>query len=166
MDFKRLLRHLITPRWRARHVFPPSSLRAIEAATAKAETTHRGQICFAVEAALAITPLLRGRSARQRALDVFAQLHVWDTEHNNGVLIYLLLADRRVEILADRGVHARVGAQSWEHICRHMEQAFREGRFTQGVIDGIEAVSEHLGRHYPPSSGQPSNELPDRPVLL
>lgn len=166
MDLKRLLRHLSTPRWRVRHAFPPSSLSAIEAAIKKAEATHRGQICFAVEAALEIMPLLRGRSARERALDVFAQLHVWDTAHNNGVLIYLLLADRNVEILADRGVHARVGTQPWEHICRGMEQAFREGRFAQGVIDGIEAVSEHLSRHYPPSSGRPNNELPDRPVLL
>lgn len=165
MDARRLLRHLLTPRWSVRRTFPPRSLRAIEAAIQRAEATHGGQVCFAAEAALEVSPLLRGYSARARALDVYAQLRVWDTELNNGVLIYLLLADHDVEILADRGVHARVGAAEWERICRHMEQAFRDGRFEAGVIEGIEAVSAHLARHYPPD-GPRRNELPDRPTVL
>src|SRR5581483_5705279 len=107
MNITRLLRHLGTPRWQVRRKFPAASLAAIEAAIKHTEATHSGQICFAVEAALEIAPLLRGRSARERAVDVFSQLRVWDTEHNNGVLIYLLLADRDVEILADRGIHPR-----------------------------------------------------------
>jgi uncharacterized membrane protein len=165
MDLKRLVRHLSTPRWQVRRRFPAATLAAIEAAIRRAEATHSGQIAFAIEAALEIAPLLRGRSARERALDVYAQLRVWDTEQNNGVLIYLLLADHDVEILADRGVHSRVGASEWERICRAMELAFHDGRFEAGVIDGINAIAAHLARHYP-SDGRPRNEVPDRPVLL
>jgi uncharacterized membrane protein len=165
MNLKRLFRHLSTPRWRVKRTFPMRTLTAIEAAIQRAEATHSGQICFAVEAALEIAPLLHGRTARERALDVYAQLRVWDTEQNNGVLIYLLLADHDVEILADRGVHARVGAPEWERVCGTMEQAFHNGHFEAGVIDGVNAIAAHLARHYP-SDGRPKNELPDRPVLL
>lgn len=165
MNLKRVLRHLLMPHWQARRVFPPRTLRAIEHAIHAAEATHDGQICFAVESALEILPLLQGRSARQRALEVFAQRRVWDTERNNGVLIYLLLADHDVEILADRGVHRHVGAEEWERICRAMEQAFRDGRFEAGVIEGIGAVSRHLARHYPRTE-KSANEIPDRPVIL
>lgn len=165
MDLKRLLRHLSTPRWHVRRKFPAATLAAIEAAIGQAEAAHSGEICFAVEAALEIAPLLRGLTARERALEIFAQLRVWDTEQNNGVLIYLLLADHDVEILADRGVHSRVGAPEWERICRAMELAFRSGQFEAGVIDGVNAIAAHLTRHYP-SDGKPRNEVPDRPVLL
>jgi uncharacterized membrane protein len=165
MRIKRLLRHLSMPRWQVRRAFPPRTLRAIEQAIRAAEATHDGQICFAVEAALEILPLLQGRSARERALEVFALRRVWDTERNNGVLIYLLLADRDVEIIADRGVHRHVGAAEWEQVCRAMEAAFRGGRFEAGVIDGISAVSRHLARHYPPARGG-ANEVPDQPIVL
>ncbi|MDE2310943.1 MAG: TPM domain-containing protein, partial [Betaproteobacteria bacterium] len=129
------------------------------------EAKHNGQIRFAVEAALELAPLLAGQTAQQRALEVFSRLRVWDTEHNNGVLIYLLLADRDVEIVADRGIHVRLGTEIWEAICREMEAAFREGRFEAGVFAGIHAVGEHLSRHFPPRSGKP-NEMPDSPVML
>ena len=89
----------------------------------------------------------------------------WDTEHNNGVLIYLLLADRDVEIVADRGIHVRLGQNVWETICRDMEKSFRGGEFEAGVIAGIHAVGEHLSRHFPAHSGN-VNELPDSPVVL
>ena len=98
-------------------------------------------------------------------MDVFSMLRVWDTAHNNGVLIYLLLADRDVEIVADRGVHARVGSEGWEQICQAMEVAFRRGDFEGGVLDGIRAVSAHLRYHYP-EQGPSANELPDRPAVL
>jgi uncharacterized membrane protein len=148
-----------------KQAFPPHTMRAIEAAIKESETTHFGEIRFAVEAALDPMALLQGRSARERALEVFSQLRVWDTERNNGVLIYLLLADRDVEIVADRGIHLDVGPQGWEVICREMEQAFRQGRFEQGVVEGIHAVSRHLVRYYPASGGN-VNELPDKPVIL
>jgi uncharacterized membrane protein len=96
---------------------------------------------------------------------VFSTLRVWDTEQNNGVLIYLLLADHDVEIVADRGIHARVGSESWEAVCRQMEAAFRQGDFERGVLAGIRAVSEHLRRHYP-AQGPQANEVPNRPAVL
>ncbi|HUW51499.1 MAG TPA: TPM domain-containing protein [Sulfuricella sp.] len=165
MKIKRIIRHFLTFPWQARQAFPQRAMRAIEAAIKESETTHYGEIRFAVEAALDARSLLEGKGARDRAVEVFSQLRVWDTEHNNGVLIYLLLADRRVEIVADRGVHRDVGAQGWEEICREMEQQFRLGRFEEGVVVGIQAVARHLVRHYP-ASGKNENELPDKPVLL
>ena len=161
----RVVRHLGSPPWRVRTAFPDRTMRAIEEAIRASEATHHGQIRFAVEAALDVLPLLRNQSARARAIDVFSLLRVWDTEHNNGVLIYLLLADRDVEIVADRGISSRVGQDEWERICREMEHAFREGRFEQGVLAGIRAVSAHLARHDPGQDAR-RNELPDSPVVL
>jgi uncharacterized membrane protein len=163
MNWKRLWRHLVMPDWQVRRVFPAVAMQAIERAIRESERTHAGQVCFAVEATLDTGRLLRGVSARRRALEVFSRLRVWDTEHNNGVLVYLLLADHDVEIVADRGIHARVGAEGWEKICREMEAAFRAGRFEDGTLAGIRAVSELLARHYP---GTGRNEIPDRPVVL
>lgn len=165
MSLLRLLRHLISPHWRVRRAFPPSVLTRIGQAIVRSEARHGGQIRFAVEHALDTASLLRGMSARERALDVFSALRVWDTEHNSGVLIYLLLAERDVEIVADRGVHGRVGVHGWEAICREMESAFRQGNFEQGVLSGIERVSNLLESHYPSNRRGP-NELPDTPVVL
>ena len=165
MNIRRVVRNLFMPPWRVRLVFPARTLRAIETAIHEAETTHAGEIRFAVESGLPLFPLLRGQSARERALEVFSQLMVWDTQLNNGVLIYLLLADRDVEIIADRDAHARVGTEGWEKICREMETLFHQGKFEEGVLGGIRAVSTHLARHYPPQK-KDSNELDDRPVVF
>lgn len=165
MMLARMLRHLTMPQWRAGQVFPRGALLRIERAVAEAESHHSGQIRFAVENALDLRSLVRGESARERAIEVFAALRVWDTEHNNGVLIYLLLADRDVEIVADRGIHERVGSNAWEEVCREMEVAFREGRFEAGVLGGIARVSRYLEAHFPKKALGP-NELPDRPVVL
>jgi uncharacterized membrane protein len=165
MNLKRVMRHLSTGRARVRRVFPARALGAIENAIRSTEARHAGQIRFAVEASLELVPLLAGQTAQQRAIDVFSRLRVWDTEHNNGVLIYLLLADRDVEIVADRGIHVRLGKEVWEAICREMEEAFRNGYFEAGVIAGIYAVGEHLSGHFP-ARGDKINELPDRPVVL
>jgi len=163
--FARLLRHLALPRWQVRRVFPAAALERIEAEIAAAEATHAGQICFAVEGALDFGPLLAGISARERALEAFAQLRVWDTEQNNGVLVYVLLADHDVEIVADRGIDRHVGAAEWERICHAIEQDFRAGRFEAGVITGIREISAHLARHFPRTAAD-SNELPDRPFVI
>jgi uncharacterized membrane protein len=160
-----MLRHLATPAWRRRQLLPAASLARIEQAIGTTERQHRGEIRFAVETALDVVPLWRGVSARERAIEVFANLRVWDTEENNGVLIYLLLADHDVEIVADRGIHARVGADGWEKICRAMEARFRAGHFEQGVREGIAAVSAALVRHFP-GPDRRGDELPDKPVLL
>jgi len=166
MDFKRIIRHLSVSRAAMRRTFPRVALDNIERAIAEAERTHAGQIRFAVEAALDINSLLAGQSARERAIEVFAGLRVWDTEHNNGVLIYLLLADRKVEIVADRGIHVKLGPAVWEEVCREMETAFRQGKFEQGIISGVRSVGGHLALHYPQTSPGKINELPDRPVLI
>lgn len=163
--FSRRLKHLLTGQAAVRRAFPAASLAALESAIAAAEQTHAGQIRFAVEASLEGSALLAGQSARERAVDVFSLLRVWDTAHNNGVLIYLLLADRDVEIVADRGIHIRCGAAVWESICQSMEACFRQGRFEQGALEGIAAVGALLAQHFPPG-GPTGNELPDRPVLL
>ncbi|MBI5439447.1 MAG: TPM domain-containing protein [Nitrosomonadales bacterium] len=165
MDIKRVIQHLSTGRAAVRRVFPSRTLDAIERTIRETEAQHDGQIRFVVEAALDLSPLLSGQTARERAIEIFSELRVWDTEHNNGVLIYLLLADRDVEIAADRGIHARLGKEVWETICREMEAAFREGQFEAGTLAGIRAVGEHLAHHFPARSGKP-NEMPDRPVVL
>ena len=165
MNLKRIMRHLSSGRAAVRRAFPQRALDAVELAIRETETRHDGQIRFAVEAALDLSPLLGGQPARERAIEVFSELRVWDTEHNNGVLIYLLLADRDVEIVADRGIHVRLGAETWEAICREVEAAFRNGQFEAGVLAGIHAVGEHLARHFP-ARGDKSNEMPDRPVVL
>ncbi len=165
MKLARIMRHLSTGRASARRIFRKHTLTAIENAIRETEVTHDGQIRFAVEAALELRPLLAGQTARQRALEVFSNLRVWDTEHNNGVLIYLLLADRDVEIIADRGIHTRLGQETWEQICREMEAAFRDGKFEAGVLGGIHAVGAHLARHFPARHDKP-DELPNVPVML
>lgn len=165
MSIPRIARHLLATRRQVHRAFPSSTLLAIEQAIKESETAHVGEIRFAVEGALDGVPLLKGQSAHERALEVFSQLRVWDTEHNNGVLIYLLLADRHVEIVADRAVHARVGSQEWESVCRQMEAAFRQGHYREGVVNGIQAVTRHLTKHFPASSAR-RNDLSDKPVLL
>jgi uncharacterized membrane protein len=165
MGIKRIGKHLLVHRWRVRRIFPPNVLAAIEAAIKASETTHAGQIRFVVEGALDGAPLFRNQPARARALDIFSRLRIWDTAHNNGVLIYLLLADRDFEIVADRGIDAKVGRAGWERICVEMETDFRAGNFEGGVIKGIEAVSRQLAAHFP-AQGAGRNELPDAPVVI
>ncbi len=167
MNIKRIFRHLLYPQWLMRRAFPDAVMNRIEAAVAASEQTHAGEIRFAVEGALDIFPLLRGISARERALALFAQLGVWDTEANNGVLIYLLLADRDVEIVADRGLNSLVMASQWESICRELEAKFACGELEAGALLGIERVGSVLRRHFPVRHGADDvNELPDRPVRV
>jgi len=165
MGIKRIGKHLIEHRWRVRRIFTPQVLGQIEQAIKAGEATHSGQIRFVVEGALDGAALFRDQPARERALDIFSHLRIWDTAHNNGVLIYLLLADRDVEIVADRGIDAKVGRAGWEKICRDMEAEFKTGNFRGGVIQGIAAVSRQLAAHFPPSA-HPRNELPDKPVVI
>jgi uncharacterized membrane protein len=165
MDIKRVLRHLLMTRWHVNLAFPTRTLNAIEKAIRASHRAHMGQVRFAVEGALHVGALWKNTSARDRAIEVFSDLRVWDTEHNNGVLIYLLLADRDVEIVADRGVHARVHAAEWEAICQNMEANFRLGKYEAGVLQGIEQVSGLLTRHFPPQHERGS-DLPSKPAVL
>ena len=161
----RLWHHFITDHWSARRAFPYATLQRIEATIAAGERKHAGQLRFAVEPALHLASVLRGEAPRERALEVFGRLRIWDTEENCGVLVYLLLADRAVEIVADRGIHRRVGEASWHAICRRMEAAFRERRFEEGAIAGVEAINALLAQHFPRTTAG-GNELPDRPLVL
>jgi uncharacterized membrane protein len=164
MGIKRIGKHLLLNRWRVRQAFPRNALANIERAIIASEAGHGGQVRFVVEGALDGAPLFNDQSPRARALDIFSQLRIWDTEQNNGVLIYLLLADRKVEIIADRGIDAKVRKAAWESICHAMETEFRDRHFESGVVNGIAAVSRLLAQHYPPPS--PRNELPDAPLVM
>ena len=165
MRWSRVLRHLVLPHWWVLRAFPKPALAAIERAIAASERRHQGELRFVVEANLPLLGLLHGQSPRARAVELFSQLRVWDTEHNNGVLIYLQLIDRRVEIIADRGIDARVEHDFWHAVCRRMEQAFREGRFEAGSLEALAAITEALTEHFPSSADNP-NELPDTPLVL
>jgi uncharacterized membrane protein len=162
----RFLHHLATDQGSVRRAFPKASLARIEAAIADGERLHRGQVRFAVEPSLPLVRVLRGVAPRERALEVFGNLRIWDTEENCGVLVYLLLADRDVEIVADRGIHAHVGTAAWNAVCAKMEAAFRAGRFVEGVEAGIAEINPLLARHYPREGHAVGNELPNRPVVL
>jgi uncharacterized membrane protein len=163
MKFSRLLRHLTATGWGLRRAFDQSALAAIEAAIAASERTHGGEIRIAIESSLNPIELIRGITPRARALQAFGNLGVWDTEANNGVLIYILWADRDVEIVADRGFNGRVTAQEWSEVCHRMELAFGQGRAPQAAIEGIRAAGALIARHFPAVD---RNELPDKPVML
>ena len=165
MDLQRLAQHLLRTPWHARRAFPPATMAAIGAVITAAERSHAGEIRFAVEDSLDPWALLRGQTPRERAIEVFANLRVWDTQHNNGVLIYVLLADHAVEIVADRGIHTHAGAQAWSDISRQLETAFKRADFHLGAVAGVDAVARVLRRHFPREGGD-DNELPDQPVLL
>lgn len=162
----RILKHLLAGPWQVHQRFPQATMKKIQAEIKKSESLHLGELRFAVEAGLHWRALLRKITPRERAVEVFSQLHVWDTEHNTGVLIYLLLADRQVEIIADRGIHAQAGEQVWTDICEAMEIHFRQARFEQGVIEGIQAITAQLQCHFPADLTANPNELPDAPVVL
>jgi uncharacterized membrane protein len=163
MVIARALKHLLTPHWLALRAFPPAVLDQIEQAVKSSERRHRGEIRFALEASLHLSSLRL--ATRERARQVFAQLGVWDTVENSGVLIYVQLVDRAIEIVADRGIAAKVPQTEWDAICRAMEQAFKGGGFAEGAIEAIQAVTAILARHFPAAGVNP-NELPDPPVVL
>lgn len=165
MGIKRIARHLATPGWAVKNAFPSTTMSAIEQAIESAESTHLGQIRFVVEGALDGTPLFKQQAARDRALDLFSRLRMWDTEENSGVLIYLLLADRAVEIVADRGIHAKAGSAAWTAICRAMELAFKARHYEVGAVQGVQSVAKQLIKHFPAGS-RLHNELPDEVVML
>jgi uncharacterized membrane protein len=159
MPLTRLLRHLFVPNWRARLAFPAAARAAIDAAIERARETHDGAIHFVIETALAPLAVLNDRSPRARALELFTVLRVWDTPRNNGVLIYVEVADRAVEIVADRGLADDVGKPEWEGVCRLMESHFRSGRHQSGALAAVDAVGTLLARSR-------KSQLPDRPPLL
>lgn len=161
----RALTHLFATEAGTRRRFPPRILSAVEQGVTDAEQRTSGEIRFAIETALDLPDLWSGRTPRERALDVFGELRLWDTELANGVLIYVLMADRDVEIVADRGAAARIPYADWEIVCRLMEEHFRAGRFEQGALAGVAAVGALLERHFPARRIE-RDELPNQPSLL
>jgi len=165
VTIKRWFLHTFMPPWRWRLVFPAAVLKDIEMAVKQSERQHRGELCFAIENALAPGWVWRGISARQRATDLFSNLRVWDTEENSGVLIYLLLADREVHIVADRGIARLVSQAEWDAVAQTMQNAFRLGDFRRGSLEGIERITLILATHFP-SGADNQNELPNKPVIV
>jgi uncharacterized membrane protein len=161
----RWFRHLFARS--AHRMFPQVSLSRIADAIARDEVRHRGEICFAVESALDTAALWRGEDARDRAAVAFAALNVWDTAENNGILIFLLLADRRIEILADRGLDGRVSDEQWRGVCLLMEERLRAGDAEDAVLQGVAAAGDLLAEYFPLIEGREDrNELLDRPQIL
>lgn len=159
----RFFRHVRSAYWQAQRLFPDRALAQIADAVAHAEQGHAGEICFVVEASLTPLQLVKGISARERALVLFAQLQVWDTAHNSGVLVYLLLGDRAVEIVADRGLQPR-GDLCWPQAAARIRDAFAAGDATAGCIDAVRMIGDFLRAEFPANGPNP-DELPD-PVRL
>lgn len=161
----RTFRHLFDLGSAKRH-FPTPTLDAIQHAIRASEHSHLGEIVFAVEGALSPRDVLSNRSPRDRAHEVFAQLRVWNTQHNTGVLVYVLLAERTIEIVADRGIVAKVAETEWNEVCTLMQRHFAAGEYERGAVAGVEAITAILARHFPSEGRDNPDELPDRPVLL
>lgn len=162
---KRWFKNAFIPPWRWRMLFPKTTLKTIETAIQQSETQHSGELRFAIENALSSAQVWRGLSSHQRALEVFSKLRVWDTEENCGVLIYLLLAERKVHIIADRGINKRATQAEWDEIVRAMQNEFRLGHFEHGSLIGIEQITALLANHFPASIDK-INQLPDAPVIV
>jgi uncharacterized membrane protein len=165
MEVRRLARHLLSFRSRLGRGFDAATRRAIQETVEASERTHRGEIRFAVESRLDAASVWKGETARERALELFANLGVWDTAENSGILVYVLLADRRVEIVADRGYTGGVAEEQWRAICHTIEAAYREGRFCEGSVEGVHECAQHAARLFP-SEGSDANELADEVVVL
>jgi uncharacterized membrane protein len=165
MQLTRFWRHVRMNPIAVSRCFPAATLDAIQREIAAQEAMHRGEICFVLEPELTTSQLWQGVTPRERARQVFAQQGIWNTEENNGVLLYVLLADRAVEIVADRGIDAHLDDAQWRAICADMEARFAEGRFEEGAIGGVRAIAQAMGRHFP-GEGPRRNELADRPMVL
>jgi uncharacterized membrane protein len=165
MDLRRFWRHIAMTPWKSARAFPAAAREAIGRAVAEHEKNHRGEVRFVVEAELTSAQLWANLGSRARAVELFAMLGVWDTAENTGVLVYVLLADHKVEIVADRGISAKVAQAEWQAICATMQEAFRAGRFEAGAVAGVTAISALLEKHFP-AGGTNENELPDQPVML
>lgn len=161
----RFIKHMFSHPWQVQRHFSAESLRTIEKAIAASEKTHAGEIRFVVEAGLHPYEILCKKTPKKRAIELFGRLNIWDTEHNNGVLIYLLLADRDVEIVADRGIDRQVGHEGWEEICHEMEKLFRKGQFEAGMLQGIARISAALEKYYP-QTGVSKNEVSNKPLIM
>ena len=163
---KRIFRHRWVDESNTRRAVPPELLHRLTRRVAASEQRHSGEVRICVEAGLPMSYLRRGAAARERAVMMFAKLRVWDTEHNNGVLIYLLLADHAIELVADRGLNHHVSAVQWKAMVQHLGAAIKDGRYEDGLTQALEEVSAVLVQHFPLAESEFNpNELPDTPML-
>jgi len=163
----RIWRHRWTDRAEIARALPPDLLERLTSRVAASERRHSGEVRICVEAGLPNSYIWRNATARERAVTMFGKLRVWDTEHNNGVLIYLLLVEHAIEVVADRGIARKVSKQEWAAMTQRMGRAFREGRFEDGLTQALAEVSALLVEHFPLAPGEAdSNELPDAPVVI
>ena len=163
----RRLRRFLTHRWidvgDARKALPRAAQERLERRIAASEQRHTGEVCICVEAALPASYLLRDATARERAVAMFGKLRVWDTEHNNGVLIYLLLAEHAIELVADRGLNRHVDVQRWQQVVEQLRKALRAGQYEDGLTTALEEVSALLVQHFPaPAAGRGADSLSNR----
>ena len=164
--FFRVLRHRSLDTTDTRRAIPADMVQRLMDRVAASEQRHTGEIRIYVESSLPSSYLWRGASVRERAVMMFSKLRVWDTARNNGVLVYLMLADHAIELVADRGIHAHVPAQHWQTVVAHMADAFRNDRYEEGLTQALEEVSAVLVEHFPATGSTDNpNELPDAPVL-
>ena len=161
----RFFKHMFSHPWQVKSHFSAEALRNIEKAISASEKMHAGEIRFVVEAGLHPIEILYKKTPKKRAIELFGYLNIWDTEHNNGVLIYLLLADRDVEIIGDRGIDKHLGHNGWEQICRDMEALFRAGEFEAGVLQGVAEISAYLQKYFP-QTGASKNEVTNKPLVM
>ena len=169
-NWRRMLGRMLRHRWLddkdVANLMPSELMDRLARRVAASERRHSGEVRICVEAGLPLSYLWREAAARERALAMFGKLRVWDTEANNGVLIYLLLAERAIEIVADRGLNRHVSQEAWREIVARMSSAFREARFEDGLTQALEEVSALLVQHFPLAENQQDrNELPDEPAL-
>jgi len=165
MMIRRFFRHLFTTRAATRRAFPDASLDAIESGIAEGEKTHRAEIRVIIETAISIEAVLSRMTPRERALELFGRYGIWDTEENCGILIYINLADRQVEIVADRGISTKINPDEWNHICKIMTAGFSQGRFHESTLEALSALNQLLAQQVP-STGPHENQLPDHPIRL
>lgn len=167
MDWSRYFRHVVAGLRGSHPLVAPRTLERLQASIAAGEATHRGEVRLIVESALPLRKVHRGLGTRQRALDLFGTFRVWDTEENNGVLLYINLADRRIEIVADRAASRRIDDARWQEVCRVAQESFRRGEFEPGVESAIASIHAELAVAFP-SDGRDirRNEIPDTPVVL
>jgi uncharacterized membrane protein len=162
----RILKHRLVDEADARRALSPAALRRLQERVAASERGHSGEIRICVEAGLPLSYLWRGATARERAVTMFGKLRVWDTQHNNGVLIYLLLAEHAIEVVADRGLNRHVDAEAWRGLAAGMAEAFRRGEYEAGLNTAVDRVGALLAQHFPLSGHEANpNELPDAPVV-
>lgn len=161
----RLFRHLLTTKGTAGRTFPPETLKAIEAAIATGEQRHRAEVRLVIEHSLPMDAVFARVDPRQRAIALFSQLRIWDTEENCGVLVYINIADRKVEIVADRDVSRRVTQEEWNAVCRTMTEGFKRGEFRDSAAAAMQKLNALLEKHYPTEGAHP-NQLPNQPIML